>query len=648
MPVDVPIGKGKTVTVLEPTRDKFAGNLGGAVEYSLAHLVYKLFEIMGGSVGAFLGGAGVQFLEAIEPSLVEYTLPLIDLILKQDKLDPNLRTFFTQLRSPTHEGAATILGGLASQAGGAVAGTFLSALLKPVTNSLNQNIRGTVPPIQDLNLMLARGKISATRFTEGAQQNGLPDDYIYGYGELSIPRPGVGDLYQAVYRDQISMDDAQRELRLRNFNQSDIDIFTAILHPILDIQTLITAMYRGLITPLDAIPRMAQQGYSINDINTIIMTAKPLPGPGDLIRFGVREAYNDSVSAQFGYDQDFPAQFAVDMAKLGFDPEWAIRFWRAHWELPSLGDGAEMVHRGLITEGDYAQLLHLQDIAPGWRQKLTGIIYNPYTRVDVRRMYGQGILTREQVKRSYMDGGYDEEHAENLTAWTIAYEDGNGSSIPAELQGITEGIITSAVAKGMMSDGDAKTALLDLKNAPDVADLMIKLAHWKAAVANKPETIPDFAKDVRAIVERAYLNELVDLPTATSQLLTVGYTQEEVGFILQAIDYNRAEREQEDELTLISNAYLAGSLKRADVIIQLGALNLPATQQALLLAKWDAVLALPNRRLTEAQYRAAFKAGLITADDYTQFMTELGYSANDVLLLTQLYTTPTSTPEVSA
>jgi hypothetical protein len=279
---------------------------------------------------------------------------------------------------------------------------------------------------------------------------------------------------------------------------------------------------------------------------------------------------------------------------------------------------------------------------------MTQTIYNPYTRVDVRRMYGQGILTREQVKRSYMDGGYDDEHAENLTAWTINYEDGNGGSIPEALKGITEGVISSAVAKGMMSDGDAHTALVDLKNSPEVSDLMIKLAHWKAAVANKPEPIPEFAKDVRAITERAYLNGLVDLPTATIQLTAVGYTSEETGFILQAIDYARAEREQEDQLTLISNAYLAGSLTRVDVVTRLGALNLPAAQQALLLDKWDSVLALPNRRLTEAQYRAAFKLGLLTADEYTQFMAELGYSANDVLLLTAMYTTPVTPPEETA
>jgi hypothetical protein len=645
MQLDIPIGKDKHATINEPTRDKFSANLGGAVEYSFAHLVYKILEIMGGGLGAFLGGAGVQFLEAVEPSLVEYTQPLIDLILKQDNLDANLRTFFTQLRSPAHEGAATILSGLASQAGGAVAGTVLSAILHPVTNALNAAVRGSVPSVTDLWAMAWRGKITDADAQEFMKFNGYKDGFLSAYGALARPRAGIGDLLTSAYRGTITFAQFTDELAARGFENADINVFTANYTQLMDFNMMLPALYKGVLSISEVVSRMEKLGWSAEDVSVMLVAAKPMPGPGDLIRFGVREAYNDSVAQQFGYDQDLPGGFTADMAKLGYDPKWSTYFWRAHWELPSVTQAAEMVHRGIISEGEFEQLLHLADYAPAWRPKMTQTIYNPYTRVDVRRMYGQGILTREQVKQAYMDGGYNDEHAENLTEWTIKYEDGNGGSIPEALKGITEGVITSAVAKGMMSDGDAHTALVDLKNSPEVSDLMIKLAHWKAAVAAKPEPIPEFAKDVRAITERAYLNGLVDMPTAKSQLTEVGYTGEEADFILRAIDYARAEREQEDQLTLISNAYLAGSLTRVDVVTRLGALDLPATQQDLLLDKWDSVLALPNRRLTEAQYRGAFKLGLITATDYTQFMSELGYSVNDVLLLTAMYTAPIAPTE---
>jgi hypothetical protein len=602
-------------------------------------------EITGGGLGAFLGGAGVQFLETIEPSLVVYARPLIDMVLESPQLDPHLREFFTLLREPTHEGAATILAGLSSQAGGAVAGTVLGALLKPMANALNALVRGSVPSVTDLWAMGWRGLLSDDRVATFMKMNGYFDDISSAYKELSRPRAGVGDLLTAAYRGTIPIGEVTSELQRRGFTNTDINVFTANYSQLMDFNMMLPALYKGILSANELQDRMVKLGWSDEDVSIMLVAAKPMPGPGDLIRFGVREAYNDGVAAQFGYDQDLPGGFIADMAKLGYDSKWSTYFWRAHWELPSVTQAAEMVHRGIISEGEFEQLLHLADYAPGWRPKMTQTIYNPYTRVDVRRMYGQGILTREQVKRAYMDGGYNDEHAENLTEWTIKYEDGNGGSIPEALKGITEGVISSAVAKGMMSDGDAQTALIDLKNSPEVSDLMIKLSHWKAAVSAKPEPIPEFAKDVRSITERAYLNGLIDHAMGMKQLTDVGYTTEESEFILQAIDYNRAEREQEDQLTLISNAYLAGSLSRVDVVTRLGALDLPSTQQALLLDKWDSVLALPNRRLTEAQYRAAFKIGLITADDYSRFMAELGYSANDVTLLTTLYTAPATLEE---
>ena len=588
----------------------------------------------------------MQFLETIEPSLVIYARPLIDMILKAPDLDPDMRVFFTQLREPVHEGAATILAGLSQQAGGAVAGTVLGALLKPMANALNAMMRGSVPSVTDLWAMAWRGPLTDDSLAPYMHMNGYKDQFEGAYRELARPRAGVGDLLTSAYRGLIPFEALNSELQRRGFTTDDINIFTANYEQLMDFQAMLPAVYRGEMSYDELRTIMQKRGWNDVDITTMITAAKPMPQVGDLIRFGVREAYRDDVAAQWGYDADFPAGFAQDMAKLGYTPEWAKYFWRAHWELPSVQLGMEMTHRGIISTGEFEDLLHLQDYPAGWRARMQQVIYSPYTRVDVRRMYGQGILTREQVKRSYMDIGYDDTHAENLTEFTIRYEDGNGGSIPAALQGVSEGVITSAVAKGMMADGEAHDALVALKNSPEVADLMIRLSHWKKAVADKPEPQSGFTTDMRNITERAYMNGTIERAPALAQLVEVGYSAEEAGFILQAVDYARGEREQEDQIGLIQAAYLNGTLSSVDVVTRLGALDLPSTQQERLLAQWNTVLELPNRRLTEAQYRACFKAQLITADDYTQAMIDLGYSPNDVALLTALYTAPEAPAEI--
>ncbi|GAI69295.1 unnamed protein product, partial [marine sediment metagenome] len=84
----------------------------------------------------------------------------------------------------------------------------------------------------------------------------------------------------------------------------------------------------------------------------------------------------------------------------------------------SILQGFEMLHRDVITPEQLNSLFMATDIMPWWREKLQAISYSPLTRVDVRRVFKMGIIDREQVYRTYLDLGYNEEKAEWLTSFT--------------------------------------------------------------------------------------------------------------------------------------------------------------------------------------------------------------------------------------
>jgi hypothetical protein len=636
--LQIPIGGGHVAKVDEPLRSQFDGNLSGAIQYIIAHGLFKILAVMGEGLGSFLGGAAVQFLEHVEPSLVEYTQPLIDILLKQKELPPELRQFFEQLKNPTHEGGAAILSGLATQAGGAVAGTVLGALLKPLTNVLNANIRGSIPPIGDALAMDWRQSVGRSAVQKYYQMTGYPDEIISGYDKILRPRAGIGDMFSALYRGVSDDGHVKAEMTLRGYTDEDIARFTELSRPLLDINIILPALYRQNITTADAIDLFAKSGYTPDQINIILSSVAPIPNQADLIRFGVREAYRDDIAAKWGYDEDFPQGFADDMKKLGYDEIWSKRYWRAHWELPSVQLGMEMTHRGILSTEEFGELLRISDYPAEWRKRMQDVIYTPYTRVDVRRMYGLKILDYDQVIKSYKDIGYDDEHAKNLADFTVMYEDENGDSTKEKTKSLTQSIVSSAVKKGIMSQTEAITELINIGYSSEDAATIIRLALWQQAVDDKPETKSEFQRDMRAIIERGYLNGIVDRATAETELGELQYTSDEIAFILNAIDYNRTERESEDYITLIRDAYLNGAIEKNQAIGYLGKMNVPATQQTLLLDKWDAVLSLPTRRLTEAQYRAAYKAKIIEQPDYQQALVDLGYIDKDIEIMLKLYT----------
>lgn len=149
--------------------------------------------------------------------------------------------------------------------------------------------------------------------------------------------------------------------------------------------------------------------------------ANRIPPVADIITMAVREAFTPEVAERFGQYEDFPPDFGRYAQQQGLSLEWSMRYWAAHWGLPSPQQGFQMLHRGVIDEHDLNMLMKAQDIMPFWRDKMTAIAYRTLTRVDVRRMYALGVLDLSGVYESYQDAGYSDKNAERMTAFTEAY-----------------------------------------------------------------------------------------------------------------------------------------------------------------------------------------------------------------------------------
>ena len=263
---------------------------------------------------------------------------------------------------------------------------------------------------------------------------------------------------------------------------------------------------------------MGVQGYSPGQISAYHGLGKLIPPVTDLIRMGVREAFNETVASRFGTDEDsqyMPSEWA---AKQGLDPFWSRMYWRAHWELPSVSQGFEMLHRKVINQDTLNLLLRTLDIMPFWRDKLTQISYNPISRVDVRRMFNVGVLSQEQVQKAYEDIGYSPENSGLLTEWTVkTYGD--------ESKELTKGEILKAVRIGQIKQGEAEPMLIELGYSEDEASFLIE----QQASQQTDETRELTMGKVTQLYRYGILGEA----DATAQLQAIGYSPEAAANILK-------------------------------------------------------------------------------------------------------------------
>jgi len=397
------------------------------------------------------------------------------------------------------------------------------------------------------------------------------------------------------------------------------------------------ALYRrGELNQAGFFAKLALLGFDPEAMIDIEKLKDLIPGPTDLVRMGVREAWRDDIAAKWGYDQDFPPEFATWMAKQGYGGEWAKRYWRAHWVLPGIVQGFEMRHRDVINEQELQELLRISDIPSEWRKRLTEVAYQPLTRVDVRRMHDMGVLSDADVKRSYLDIGYNDRDAERMTEFTKKYNAKAGSGDATHYKDLTRSVVIQAYRKGVLTRDQAETRLMGLDYGMEEISILLELADWTQEIEDAPDYAKEYARDIKSIVEKAYGQRVISHADAMDMLVGVGLTGLDAEYTLLAVDFWWSMDQSAGMLKTIGDAYVSRGINRADALDALGQFGISSDMMQMKMTEWDVLRNIRSRRLTEAQYRRAMETGVISVAEYDENLRGLGYTDYDIWVLTAM------------
>lgn len=205
---------------------------------------------------------------------------------------------------------------------------------------------------------------------------------------------------------------------------------------------LISLFRRGFLARTDLPKRVREVGVlDPSYLNEWMEITKALPTQSDLIRFMVRDASDETVAKLYGYDQGFELKFTPQMERwalaLGLDPTYFKYQWRSHWEIPSFTQLTEMLARlrpdrievkeweakneqwkadpldkptpgkpQVVTRDDVRQALQINDMSPGWVDRLIDVSYTPINRTDSVRAYMTGAFSDEQLLDSFQNAKY--------------------------------------------------------------------------------------------------------------------------------------------------------------------------------------------------------------------------------------------------
>lgn len=293
-------------------------------------------------------------------------------------------------------------------------------------------------------------------------------------------------------------------LEKHNYGELSQSILLASAQNYGDLNSIFVLRNRGLI-PSDgvAVERIQKLGFSETNATQLLELRNVIPALPDIIRMAIREAFDKEAVKRFHLMDHYPDLLTDWAAKQGLSKEWAENYWKAHWTLPSMGQGFEMLWRTDFSDADLDLLMRVADINPYFRPFLKEIAYHPLTRVDTRRMYGLGVLDRAGVKRAYLDLGYNELNAERMTEFTVRYENRSHRN-----EAISR--VTWARKQGIY---DSKTAYKMYL----VAGLNKEDAEYELAGVDA-EVLVDLVNDKIDHVKTLYTSRRIDLNTASDML----------------------------------------------------------------------------------------------------------------------------------
>jgi len=443
---------------------------------------------------------------------------------------------------------------LIAAAGGALVGGFISiAAFGPgpcdvITKVMNKIFQARLVTERDLMRMYYKGYIDKAQFKEYMT--------FVGYTE------GNADFLLQSYPDQISVTEAIRLFfRYRDKPGNAYNVDRDWLHK-----------------------RLKQAGVDEAVYDEIVEANRPVPTLQDVITFAVRDVYEKEQADLAQLFSGIPDEYVKQAKERGLSEDDARLYWGAHWNLPGLTQVYEMFHRlypgsgyaASFTEKDMDTFFNLADIAPGFRDGLKAISYNPLTRVDIRRIYslgvwGTGEAARQRLIREYRQIGYDPNNAAVLADFTIKYY-GEGRK-----------------------------------------------------------------KFTRSQVENFYNNKIWGVDSeerAVTELRRMGYDEDQAKTILKWNDLRRVTTEEKAKVDAIQEQWINGIIEtEAELHAKLTAVPLEQSAVSKYMKAFETERLKRQSRLSRSEVDALYREKIIDEREYKNYLEALGYTEKDITRL---------------
>jgi len=379
---------------------------------------------------------------------------------------------------------------------------------------------------------------------------------------------------------------------------------------------------RGLVSGLDRANLWSWAGFGMplpgaekKYVDIARWLQKPIPGVSDLIHFQVREAFDERVSAKYGYDEEYPKELETWLGKQGLDYRlnewpnvqgqppltWGQIYWRAHWQTPSPTQAYQMLvlcrpDRARRVAADWAKIF------PGLGVRAEDIVVTPAEVRDLLKIADYPRFWRDRLM------------ALTYSPMTQRY-----------LQQTRTDLVDDPVP--------LVERVQDLGFLPTEAQVIAQMIERRAAIARANSGIGLSPKEA----VRLYIDGLATRKQVEDTARALGLAPAAANAYVARADVLRNAARTRRALSLLRRAYVRRLIDWATVLRYTRLLRIDEQVVQNLEAEWTIERELTSRRRTAADLLRDWEWGVIGRDQLIDELVALGYTRRDAVRMARQY-----------
>lgn len=478
------------------------------------------------------------------------------------------------------------------------------------TGDMLKTLRDETFPIGTITTIIIRIRMLLMLISSAVDVMKL--DRQYDLMAKTTPNPAPAEnLVRAMMLDPTRATENREQMKRLGYSDTQIDNIILSHYNLVPEGAIRINFLRGNISSDKMYERMRELGYTDTRIKEIVQTWTIYPPPQDLFTMVAHEAFEPELYTKMGLSDEFPAEQIPWLEAQGISKEWAMKYWISHWDQPSISQGFEMLHRGVITSEELDMLFKVVEIPAFWRDKLKQITFNPYTRVDTRRMHELGVLSTEELVIAYQDIGYDAEKAVKMAEFTLKFNAEGDKQL-------TRSVILDSFRTDLISRSDAESLLIEAGYDNDVADFYLTHEEYKQAI--------DEQKLYLGIIEDKFKLGMESEAATRTALNKLNLRGSKIDALLADWNFEKYKYQDLPTHSELNSMLIEKIITEGDWRNIMTRRGYSYEHQNWYLKLIERSVSISKRLPTKADITSWYEGGLISIEEYRVEMRQLGYS----------------------